>query len=71
MQQGLFTAKPWHGHDVFTLWVHPPMSTCPTLTTHITTNLSPKDIAGYGIMKLKVSQMHLRHWLVKAKWSAE
>jgi len=46
--------KPRRGHAVCTLWVHPPTSPClpPFLLTQ---NLSPKDIAGSDIMKLKVS----------------
>ena len=49
----LVTSKdePRRGHAVCTLQVHPPTSPCPALTQ----NLSPKDIAGSDIMKLKVS----------------
>jgi len=41
------------GHAVCTLWVHPPTSPVPPFL--LTQNLSPKDIAGSDIMKLKVS----------------
>ena len=45
--------KPIRGHVICTLWVHPPTSTYPALL--LKQNLSPKDIAGSDIMKLKVS----------------
>jgi len=43
---------PRRGHAVCTLRVHPPTSPCPALL--LMQNLSPKDIAGSDIMKLKV-----------------
>jgi len=45
--------EPRHGQAVCILWVHPPTSPVPPLL--LTQNLSPKDIAGSDIMKLKVS----------------
>ena len=45
--------EPRCGHAVCTLRVHRPTSPCPALSTHA--ELSPKDIAGSDIMKLKVS----------------
>ena len=41
--------EPRRGHSVCTFWVHPPISLCPAFTQ----NLSPKDISGSDIMKLK------------------
>lgn len=31
---GIFTAKTRHGYAVFTLWMYPPTSLCPTLSAH-------------------------------------
>ena len=48
--------EPRCGHAVCTLRVYPPTSPCPALFAHAEPiNLSPKDIAGSDIMKLKVS----------------
>ena len=44
---------PRRGHAVCTLRVHPPTSPVPPFL--FTQNLSPKDIAGSDIMKMKVS----------------
>ena len=57
--QGLFKAEPRRGHDVCTLRVHPPTSPCPTFS------VSPKDIAGCDIMKLKVSWRHMASLVCK------
>ena len=45
--------KPRRSHAVCTFLVHPPPP--PVLPFLLTQNLSPKDIAGSDIMKLKVS----------------
>ena len=46
--------EPRRGHAVCTLWVHhPPPPVPPFLLMH---KLSPKDITGSDIMKLKVSR---------------
>ena len=52
-------------HAVCTLQVHPPTFPSHTLPAHTHQNLSPKDIAGYDIMKLKASRCTYAHWLVK------
>ena len=49
-KQDLSTAEPRHGHA---LREHPPTSPCPVLSAHAEP-ISPKDIAGCDIMKLKV-----------------
>jgi len=48
------TAEPRCSHAVCPLQVHPPTSPIPPFL--LKQNLSPKDIAGSGIMKLKVSR---------------
>jgi len=52
--QELFTAQHRHCHAVCNLLVHPPTSPCPSFL--LTQNQSPWDIAGYDIMKLKLTQ---------------
>ena len=56
--QGLSTSEPRHGNAVYTLRVHPP--TTPITPFLLTQNLSPKDIAGSDITKLKVSRGHIQ-----------
>jgi len=43
--QGLFLAKPRHGHVVGSLWVHPPSSPCPTFSANIEP-ISGADLGG-------------------------